>query len=172
MRNRSHGTGEFTPEQLGALGPDCVLEAGILVFHPEHVFLGRNVYIGHRTILKGYYKNELRIGDESWIGQNCFFHSAAGLTIGARVGIGPGVIIITSEHQDLGRAVAPLFAPVEFAPVHIDDEVNLGVGVIVLPGAQIGRGARIGAGSVVTGDIPAYSVAVGSPARVVRERPP
>ena len=171
MRNRSHGSGEFTPEQLGALGADCVLEAGVMVFHPENVFLGRNVYVGHRTILKGYYKNQLRIGDETWIGQMCFFHSAGGIEIGAHVGIGPGVMILTSEHQELGRAVPPLLAPVDMAPVYIEDEVNLGVGCIVLPGVRIGRGARIGAGAVVTRDIPAYSVAAGSPARVLRERP-
>lgn len=171
MRNKSHGSGAFTPEQLGGLGADCVFEADVLVFHPENVFLGRNVYVGHRSILKGYYQNELRIGDESWIGQMCFFHSAAGLTIGARVGIGPGVMILTSEHKELGRSIAPLLAPVDMAPVFIEDEVNLGVGSIVLPGVRIGRGARIGAGSVVSRDIPAYSVAAGSPARVLRERP-
>lgn len=171
MRNRSHGTGEFAPEQLGGCGPDCVFEAGVLVFHPENVYLGTNVYVGHRTILKGYHHNEMRIGDETWIGQNCFFHSAAGITIGSRVGIGPGVMILTSEHRELGRATAPLLSPVDMAPVVIEDEVNLGVGCIVLPGVRIGRGARIGAGAVVTRDIAAYSVAAGSPARVLRERP-
>lgn len=171
MRNRSHGSGTFAPEQLGGCGEACVFETDVLIFHPENVHLGRNVYVGHRTILKGYYKGELRIGDETWIGQNCFFHSAGGLRIGARVGIGPGVMILTSEHQELGRAVAPLLSPVDTAPVEIEDEVNLGVGAIVLPGVRIGRGARIGAGAVVTRDIAPYSVAAGSPARVLRERP-
>jgi acetyltransferase-like isoleucine patch superfamily enzyme len=170
-RNRSHGTGAFTPEQLAACGPDCVFEADVLVFHPENVYLGTNVYVGHRTILKGYYKNELRIGDETWIGQMCFFHSAGGITIGARVGIGPGVMILTSEHRELGRAVAPLLSPVDVAPVVIEDEVNLGVGTIVLPGVRIGRGARVGAGAVVTKDVAPYSVTAGSPARLLRERP-
>ncbi|HKU43757.1 MAG TPA: DapH/DapD/GlmU-related protein, partial [Polyangiales bacterium] len=64
-----------------------------------------------------------------------------------------------------------LLAPVDMAPVFIEDEVNLGVGAIVLPGVRIGRGARIGAGAVVTRDIPPYTVAAGSPARVLRERP-
>lgn len=172
MRNRSHGSGAFSPEQLGGCGPECVFETEVLIFHPENVFLGRNVYLGHRTILKGYYKNELRIGDETWIGQSCFLHSAAGLTIGARVGIGPNVQIITSQHQELGRSVAPLLSPIELGPVVVEDEVNLGIGTIVLPGVRIGRGARIGAGSVVTRDIAPFCVAAGSPARVLRERPP
>jgi acetyltransferase-like isoleucine patch superfamily enzyme len=80
-------------------------------------------------------------------------------------------MILTSQHQELGRSVAPLLAPVDLAPVYIEDEVNLGVGSIVLPGVRIGRGARVGAGAVVTRDLPAYSVAAGSPARVLRERP-
>ena len=59
-----------------ALGVDCVFEAGVLVFHPENIRLGRNVYVGHQAILKGYYRNEMVIGDETWIGQQCFFHFA------------------------------------------------------------------------------------------------
>jgi acetyltransferase-like isoleucine patch superfamily enzyme len=171
MRHRSHGTGQFRPEQLASCGSDCVFEPDVLIFHPENVHLGRNVYVGHRTILKGYYKNELRVGDETWIGQMCFFHSAAGLTIGAHVGIGPGTIIITSTHRELGRAVPPLDAPAEFAPVHVEDDVNLGVGSIVLPGVRIGRGAIVGAGAVVTHDVTPYAVVSGSPARFLRERP-
>ncbi len=172
MRNRSHGTGAFTPEQLAGCGPDCVFEADVLIFHPENIYLGTNVYVGHRTILKGYYKNEMRIGDESWIGQMCFFHSAGGITIGSHVGIGPGVMILTSEHRELGRGIAPLDSPVHTAPVVIEDEVDIGVGSIVLPGVRIGRGARVGAGAVVTKDVAPYSIQAGSPARLLRERPP
>jgi acetyltransferase-like isoleucine patch superfamily enzyme len=171
MRHRSHGTGQFEPEQLAQCGPDCVFEAEVLIFHPENVHLGRNVYIGHRSILKGYYKNTLQIGDETWIGQMCFFHSAGGLRIAERVGIGPGVMMITSTHDELGRSHAPLDSPVTFAPIVIETEVNIGMGAIILPGVTIGRGARIGAGSVVTQDVEAYSVVAGSPARLLRHRP-
>jgi acetyltransferase-like isoleucine patch superfamily enzyme len=171
MPPRSHGTGAFLPEQLAACGAGCVFELDVLVFHPENVHLGSNVYVGHRTILKGYYKNELRIGDESWIGQMCFFHSAGGIEIGARVGIGPGVIILTSTHQELGRQMAPLLSPVEMAPVIIEDEVNVGVGSVLMPGVRIGRGAIIAAGAVVTHDVAPYTVVVGAPARFLRERP-
>ena len=142
----------------------------MLVFHPENVQLGRNVYVGHYAILKGYYKNTLRIGDETWIGQQVFMHSAGGLEIGARVGIGPGVRIITSNHREAGRQVPVLFSPVEFAPVVIGDDSDLGVGSVVLPGVTIGRGAVIGAGAVVAEDIPEYAVAAGVPARVLRLR--
>ena len=171
MRHRSHGNGSFRPEQLAALGEDCVIEADVLIFHPENVYLGRNVYVGHRTILKGYYQNQMRIGDESWIGQNCFFHSAGGISIGARVGIGPGVIILTSTHKEMGRRTAPLLSPIDAAPVRIDDEVNLGVGSVVMPGVSIGKGAIIAAGAVVTHDVAPHAVVAGAPARFLRERP-
>jgi acetyltransferase-like isoleucine patch superfamily enzyme len=171
MRNRSHGTGEFRPEQLKSLGPDCVFETGVLIFHPENVCLGRNVYVGHYSILKGYYKNLLEIGDETWIGQQCFLHAAAGISIGARVGIGPGVKILTSQHTEAGRETPIFNAPVEFKPVRIEDDADIGVGAIILPGVSIGRGAQIGAGAVVTHDVPEFTVAAGVPARVLRERP-
>jgi acetyltransferase-like isoleucine patch superfamily enzyme len=171
MRNRTHGSGAFQPDQLAALGPDCVFEAGVLIFHPENVHLGTNVYLGHYAILKGYYKNRLEIGAESWIGQQCVLHAAGGLRIGRRVGIGPGVKILTSSHGEAGRGVPIFEAPLELAPVVIEDGADVGVGAIVLPGVTIGAGAQIGAGAVVTRDVPAYAVAAGSPAKVLRERP-
>jgi acetyltransferase-like isoleucine patch superfamily enzyme len=170
-RHRSHGDGRFEPSQFKRLGPDCVFEAGVLVFHPENVSLGANVYVGHYAILKGYYRNELVVGDETWIGQQCFLHSAGGITIGARVGIGPGVRVITSAHTEEGRSVPVLFSRVEMAPVVIEDDADVGVGSVVLPGVTIGRGAVVGAGAVVNRSIPAYAVAAGVPARVLRYRP-
>lgn len=171
MRHRSHGTGAFRPDELAACGEGCVFETGVLVFHPERIRLGRNVYVGHQTILKGYYRNEMVIGDETWIGQQCFLHSAGGITIGARVGIGPAVRILTSTHEEAGRDTPILFSPIAFGEVRIEDDADVGVGAIVLPGVTIGRGAQIGAGAVVTTDIPPYAVAAGVPARVLRERP-
>lgn len=170
VRHRSHGTGAFSPDDLAACGEGCVFETGVLVFHPENVRLGRNVYVGHQTILKGYYKNELRVGDETWIGQQCFVHSAGGIEIGSRVGIGPGVRIISSRHREPGRDTPILFSEIELAPVVVGDDSDLGVGAIVLPGVRIGRGVQIGAGAVVSEDVPDYAVAAGVPARVLRMR--
>ncbi|MGD8318220.1 MAG: acyltransferase [Myxococcales bacterium] len=171
MRHRSHGDGSFSVDQLARCGPDCVFETGVLVFHPESIELGANVYIGHYAILKGYHKNKMRIGDGTWIGQQSFLHSAGGIDIGCRVGIGPGVRIITSLHEEAGRTIPILDSPIVLAPVVIEDDCDLGVGAIVLPGVRIGRGSQVGAGAVVTSDVPAYCVAVGVPAKVTRERP-
>jgi acetyltransferase-like isoleucine patch superfamily enzyme len=169
--HRSHGDGTFRPEDFRRIGKDCVLEAGVLVFHPENIELGDNVYVGHHAILKGYYKNLLSIGDRSWIGQQSFLHSAGGLTIGRDVGIGPGVRILTSFHAEAGRSVPIVKSPIELAPVVIEDGADLGVASVILPGVRVGAGAQVGAGAVVTEDVPAYAVAAGVPARVLRERP-
>jgi acetyltransferase-like isoleucine patch superfamily enzyme len=169
-RHRSHGSGSFRPEEFRALGSDCVFETGVLVFHPENISLGRNVYVGHYAILKGYHRNELHIGDETWIGQQVFMHAAGGLTIGAHVGIGPGVKILTSEHREVGRETPVLFSPIATAPVSIEDDADIGIGAILLPGVTVGRGAVVGAGAVVTRDVPAYAVVAGSPARILRHR--
>jgi len=169
-RNHTHGTGLFARHQFKSLGENVILENGILVFHPETISIGNNVYIGHHTILKGYYKNALTIDDHTWIGQGCFFHSAGGISIGAAVGIGPGVRIISSQHgmEDPARPV--LYHEIEFAPVVIASGSDIGMGAIILPGVTIGEGAVVGAGAVVTRGIPPYAVAVGNPARVIKHR--
>jgi acetyltransferase-like isoleucine patch superfamily enzyme len=167
---QSQGTGEFTRDQFGAIGENVVFEAGVLVFHPESIELGSNIYIGHNAILKGYYKNALTIGDNTWIGQNCFLHSAGNIRIGRNVGIGPHVKILTSRHKEQGIDLPILFSDLEFAEVVIADDCDIGIGSTILPGVSIGRGVQIGAGAVVTKSIPEFSVAVGVPAQVVRSR--
>ena len=169
-RNRSHGSGEFSPTDFAKLGQKVVFESGVLVFHPENIEIGDNVYIGHNTILKGYYNNTMIIGQGTWIGQQCFFHSAGGLMIGQHVGIGPGVKIVTSSHRldDVEKPI--LHSPLRFAPVVIDDDCDIGVGAIILPGVHIGRGAQVGAGAVVVSDVETYAVAAGVPAKTIDMR--
>lgn len=170
MPPRSHGSGEFSREQLKRCPPSVVFEPGALVFHPENVSLDEDVYVGHYAILKGYYKNELVIGAGSWIGQAAFLHAAGGITIGREVGIGPHVCILTSTHRDPGRDRAIMSGDIDARPIVLEDGCDLGVGAIILPGVTVGRGAQIGAGAVVTRDVPAYAVAAGNPARVLRSR--
>ncbi len=166
----SHGTGEFHPSQFAKLGQGVILEPGILVFHPENIEIQDYVYIGHYTILKGYYKNKMVIGSGTWIGQQCFFHSAGGIEIGEDVGIGPGVKILTSSHQFGNRELAILHSPVQFAPVVIHEKSDIGVGAIILPGVTIGIGAQVGAGAVVTDSVDEYAVVAGVPAKLLYYR--
>ncbi len=170
-RFRSHGDGSFHREQFAAIGDHVVFEQGVLVWHPETISLGENVYIGHSAMLKGYYKSQMSIGDDSWIGQLVFLHSAGGLTIGDRVGIGPRVTIITSSHAEAGYDRAILDAPLELAETIIEDDADIGVASVIVPGVRIGRGAQVAAGAVVTRDVEPFSVVAGNPARLLRWRP-
>lgn len=171
MRHFStHGSGAIERDLFRLIGDNVIFETGVLVFHPEHITIRSNVYVGHYSILKGYYKNEMIIGEDVWIGQQVFFHSAGGLSIGDRVGVGPGVKIITSFHRDEGWSKPILDSTLEFAPVTVGADSDIGVGAIILPGVNVGRGVQIGAGAVVTTDIPDYTVAAGVPAKVIAQR--
>lgn len=162
---KSHGSGE-RPWGFRKIGAGVVIEPGVLVFHPENISIGDNVYIGHNSIIKGYYKNELVIGSGTWIGQQCFLHSAGGLFIGRDVGIGPGVKILTSSHDFDSDCELPIMhRPVRFAPVVIGDGSDLGIGAVLLPGVELGEHVQVGAGAVVTKSFPGKSVLAGVPAR-------
>lgn len=104
----------------------------------------------------------IEIGDYTAINRRTEIMCYERVTIGKRCGIGWDVQIMdTAEHSMDGGPVS--------APVTIGDDVWIGIQVLVLQGVTIGEGAIIGARSVVTRDIPARALAVGSPARVIRE---
>jgi len=168
--HKSHGDGLFSIDQFKRIGKNVIFEKHVLVFHPENISLGDNIYIGHQTILKGYYKGELCIGDGTWIGQQCFFHSAGGIDIGKNVGVGPGVKIITSVHSEEGIHKPILHNSLIFKKVIIEDDVSIGVGSVILPGVRIGKGSIVGAGAVVTVDVEPYHVVAGIPAKIIKVR--
>jgi acetyltransferase-like isoleucine patch superfamily enzyme len=171
FKARSYGSGAFKRDDFASIGENVVIEEGALVMVPGHISIGSNVYIGHYAVLRGYDRNEMVIGDDTWIGQFCYINSAGGVKIGSRVGIGPGVKIMSSKHGEEGRGVPILLCSLEFAPVVIEDDSDIGMGAIILPGNTVGRGSQVGAGAVVTKDVPAYAIVAGVPARVIGERP-
>jgi acetyltransferase-like isoleucine patch superfamily enzyme len=101
---------------------------------------------------------------------NSFTHvfGGGGVHIGARTLISTGCSIASITHSE---QIATRRIGIE-APVTIEEDCWLGTGAIVLPGVRIGKGSIIGAGAVVTKDIPPYSMAIGVPARVVRQIAP
>ena len=111
----------------------------------------------------------LSIGDDSGIGIRCEINGP--VTIGKKVMMGPEVVIYTSGHRH-DRCDIPMSAQGddETKPVVIGDDVWIGRRVIIMPGVKIGTGCIIGAGAVVTKDIPDYSVAGGVPAKVIKSR--
>ncbi len=158
------------PEDLRSCGDGVIIEPGAVILHPENVSLGDNVYVGHYAVLNGYHAGELICGPDTWIGQHCLLHGAGGLVLGAEVGVGSGCRILTSAHRDPGPDQPIMGGPLDFLPVRIGDGSDLGCNAVVLGGVTIGRGVQVGAGAVVREDLPAFSVAVGVPARVVRQR--
>jgi acetyltransferase-like isoleucine patch superfamily enzyme len=109
----------------------------------------------------------IHIGDHTFINYGTSMSAYASITIGRRCHLGHYTLILdNSEHDAQFHMVRPASKPVV-----IEDHVWVGSRVTILPGVRIGQHSTIGAGSVVTKDIPAFSVAVGNPARVVRSLP-
>lgn len=111
------------------------------------------------------YGYNIEIGENFYANYNLSVLDCAKVKIGDNVLIGPNVCITTAGHP-----IHPLSrCKYEYAlPVTIGDDVWIGANVVINPGVSIGNGCVIGSGSVVTKDIPAYTVAVGNPCRVLR----
>jgi maltose O-acetyltransferase len=104
--------------------------------------------------------SKFSVGDETFLGRvSIQVHDQ--VTIGRRVCINDGAIILSASH----RVDDPAWSSFS-KPVIIEDYVWIAVGALVLPGVRIGRGAVVGAGAVISRDMPPYSVAAGNPARV------
>lgn len=132
-------------EMFAEIGPDCYIEPPLQAnWAGKFVRMGRSVYINfHLTLVDD---TEITIGDYTMIG--------------------PNVTIVTGTHPILPALREKLY---QFnLPVHIGRNCWLGAGVIVLPGITIGDNVVVGAGSVVTHDLPDNVVAVGNPCRVLR----
>lgn len=151
--------------------PGAILEPTCRIFFPDKIRIGKGVYIGHDVKLYGYplHSLSLTIGDGSWIGANTIIHGAGGVNIGKKVGIGPGVLILSSEHISDGHPCV-LSNPIQFKPVLIQSYVDIGSGSKICPGVMIGEGSIIGMGSVVTKNVPSYEIWVGNPAQFLRQR--
>ncbi|WP_308167180.1 sugar O-acetyltransferase [Nocardioides daeguensis] len=139
--------GEILRELLGALGEDSTI----------------------RPPLRVDYGSQIRVGSGVFVNFGLVALDVVDITIGDDVQIGPNVQLLTPLHP---LEAGPRRAKWEnAAPITIGDNVWLGGGVIVCPGVTIGADTVVGAGSVVTRDLPAGVLAVGNPARVVRELP-
>ncbi len=112
------------------------------------VTIGRDVYIADDFILV-----EELAGDDR-------------VVIGDRVSVAPRVTLVTSSHPNNSRIRE--FAPVTRGPVTIEADAWIGAGAIILPGVTVGRGAVVGALSVVAADVAPLTVVAGQPARAIR----
>ena len=116
--------------------------------------------------LRLYTKGGVSIGEYSVIDRNCVLDGRGGIEIGRNVNIAPEVMLLTAYHDPDD---AENFGGVE-KPIVIEDYAWIATRAMVLPGVHIGRGAVVGAGSVVTKDVAAGTIVAGNPARFIRSR--
>jgi len=169
-----------------SISPRAIIKGG------NRIRLGNNVLIERDVMLNAGEPNSfIEIGADTWlyyhcmistsggwirIGNNCTVNSFAilyghgGLDIGNGVRISAHVVIVPMNHIYKNPAL-PIWMQGETRKgIKIEDDVWIGAGAKVLDGVKIGKGSIIGAGAVVTKNIPPYSVAVGVPARVIKKR--
>jgi acetyltransferase-like isoleucine patch superfamily enzyme len=115
--------------------------------------------------LRLYTKGGITIGAHSVVDRDCTLDGRGGIAIGQNVNLAPEVMVLTAYHDPDSDD----FAGIE-KPVVIEDYAWIATRAMILPGVRIGRGAVVGAGSVVTKDVVAGTIVAGNPAKVIRER--
>ena len=175
------------------LSPRGFISPSAKIHHPDirlglHVFVGENVLImqdigggsvelGERVRVRSeaiFHTGDggsIEIGAHTWVGPRCQLAAyRSNIIIGSRVLIGGSCSFFPYDHG-MDRTKPYIEQPLQSrGPIVIEDDVWLGTGAVFLSGVRIGKGAVIGAGAVVTRDVPAGARALGVPARVVRER--
>ena len=112
----------------------------------------------------------LELGDDVDLALGVIITTSGGVKIGSRTLVGYRTQILSRNHR-IGPSAERIFdSGHESLPVDIGCDAWIGANCVILPGVSIGEGAVIGAGAVVTKDVPSYAIAVGNPARVVRYR--
>ncbi len=142
---------------------------GVGFRHAETFEIGNGVFIGANTYIQGRYDGCCSIGDFAWIGPQSFL-DARNLVLEEYVGWGPGAKVLGSEHTGIPLEVPIIRTDLEVRPVRVEAWADIGTGAVILPGVTVGRASIVGAGSVVTRDVPPFSIVAGAPARVIRHR--
>ena len=177
--------GAYYKNRLKKMGKNVFIDVGVVIWQPGNVEIDDYSYIDTYVTILGGRKNHgfVKIGKYVEVASNCVLAGRGGIKLGDHVGIGAGSKIYSGTHlyrrpdrEDTellsGSIVAPLDEQhVVEKPVVMEDYAWMGVNSIVVPGVTIGKGAVIGAGSMVNNDIPPFSIAVGSPAKVIKKRP-
>jgi len=158
-----------------ALGANCVIDDNVLLDAKgeknDGLRLGDNVYIGRNTILSCK-EGSIAVGDYTNISANCSLLSETEINLGRYCFLAGHCYLVAGGNHSFDDVSRPImFQPsISKGGIRIGDDVWLGAGVIVLDGATIGQGTVVGAGALVTGLLPEFAVAVGSPAGVIRDR--
>ncbi|MBI2547522.1 MAG: acyltransferase [Candidatus Aenigmarchaeota archaeon] len=142
----------FYSTLLKNIGRSVVIKPAVFMFHPNKISIGRNVDINEFCVL---FASD---------------HDDGYIQIGNDVMIANSTLMVTNDHIFTDKTQPIWKAGHTYAPIIIEDDVWIGMGVKILKGVKIGRGSVIGAGAVVTKDVPPHSIAVGVPAKVIKKR--
>ena len=137
--------------------------------HLETFEIADAVFIGAQSYIQGRFDGRCVIGEHVWIGPQSYF-DARDLALEDYVGWGPGAKVLGSVHTGRPVDVPIVETDLEIKPVRICAWADIGTGAVILPGLTVGKGAIVGAGAVVTTDVPAFAIVAGVPARFLRWR--
>jgi acetyltransferase-like isoleucine patch superfamily enzyme len=157
------------------LGRGVYLDQGVYLHAtPGGIEIGDRTTIMHNTELHVFNFRDLphafiRIGRDTFVGESVVVRGQGGVSIGNSVLIAPGAKILAINHNyaDVTRPV--IEQGISGRGISIEEGAWIGAGACVLDGVTVGRGAVVGANAVVTRDVPAHTVVVGSPAQVVKD---
>ena len=149
----------------------CWLRTVEIPRHHRAIRIGVGVALDHGTVLlvtsESNGPEKIVIGRATYVNRFTIIDASERIEIGERCMIGPFCYITDHDHQ-VAYGIDPAAGPLVGAPTRIEDRCWLGAHVTILKGVTVGQGSVIGAGSVVTKSVPANSVAVGNPARVIK----
>jgi virginiamycin A acetyltransferase len=140
---------------------------------------GTHTHIGAYSVIDDFVKikhvggqGDIKIGQYSYINSGTVLYSGNGIDIGDNVLIGPNCSLVPVNHnfKDKETPIRLQGFATSKGGIVIENNVWLGAGVVVLDGAKIGEGSVIGANSLVSTDIPPFSIAVGNPCKIVGKR--
>jgi acetyltransferase-like isoleucine patch superfamily enzyme len=185
---------KFYPKLFKQVGKGVIFGRNLALRHPNRIELGDRVAIDDDSLLDAGSPASagIRIGNDVIISRNCVIQAkTAAVTIGDRTDIGCNTLLTASGGIEIGNSVLiagncyigggryhtdridiPMMEQGLYTkgPVIIHDDVWLGAGATVLDGVTLGKGCVVGAGAVVTKDLPDYAIATGVPAKVIKYR--
>ena len=147
---------------------NCLSNHGIVF--GKRVTIGKNAIIRPSNIYGGAIGAGLIVGDNSNIGPGAYIGCSGLITIGKNVMMSPGVSIYAENHNSSNTTIPMKDQGVTVQFVTIEDDCWIASNSIILAGVTIGKGSVVAAGSVVTKDVPPYSVVAGAPATVIKSR--
>ena len=142
---------------------------GVVFKHPETMEFGDAVFIGAQAMIQGRYDGTCKIGNHVWLGPQAYFDARA-LELGDYVGWGPGAKVLGSAHTGDPIDLPIIATGLVIKPVFVGFGADVGMNAAILPGVHIGANAIVGAGAVVTQDVPEYAIVAGVPAKLLRSR--